>query len=407
MTEILLGLLVLAVSCVAVFLVVLIKRRGNQGVENELRSRLEKEQAGRVAAETRLEAERKNLAEQKRLLDEAEEKLKDVFAALSAEALKDNRKQFLSHAEERLKPIQELLKDYQKRLREVERARDEAYGGLKESTHNLTEANRLLGEETHYLAAALRSPTVGGQWGELQLRRVMEIAGMSRYCDFQEQQTATTLEGSGRPDVTVSLPNSRIVIIDSKVPLTAYLEAIEAPDDSARKNALVRYVQAVRGHIRSLSRKEYSKQFKNAADFVVLFLPGECFFSAALEQDRTLMENAVKARVFLASPIILISLLRAVACGWQEHELAENAARIADAGKDLYERLRKFAEHFGKVGDGLRRALSAYNDAVGSYHLRLKPGARRLAELRASDGRELPEVPPVDDAVRSLPEDAE
>ncbi|MDK1031223.1 MAG: DNA recombination protein RmuC, partial [Planctomycetia bacterium] len=267
MTEILLGLLVLAVFCVAVFLVVLIKRRGSQGVENELRSRLEKEQAGRVAAETRVEEERKNIGEQKRLLGEAEGKLKVVFAALSADALKDNREQFLSHAEERLKPIQELLKDYQNRLREVERARDEAYGGLTESTKNLTKANRLLGEETHYLAAALRSPTVGGLWGELQLRRVMEIAGMSRYCDFQEQQTATTLEGSGRPDVTVTLPNSRIVIIDSKVPLAAYLEAIEAPDDSARNQALVRYAQSVRRHIRALGRKEYSKQFKNAADF--------------------------------------------------------------------------------------------------------------------------------------------
>ncbi|MDP6380177.1 MAG: DNA recombination protein RmuC, partial [Phycisphaerae bacterium] len=403
----LLGLGVFGVFCVALMLVVLVKRRrAGGGVEQELRARLENEQAARVAAETRLESEQKNLAEQKRLLDEAEEKLKDVFAALSAKALKDSREQFLGDAQQQLKPIQDLLKDYHKRLGEVEKTRSEAYGSLKQHIEGLVEAHRLLQKETLKLSTALRSPTVRGRWGEITLRRVVEVAGMSRYCDFDEQSSTSTEGGRLRPDMIVRLPNERLIVVDSKVPLDSYMDATEAEDEAARNAALAGHASAVRAHMRALSQKSYWSQFDNTPDFVVLFLPGESFFSAALEQDRTLIEEGMKSGVIIATPTTLIALLKAVSHGWQQQNVAENARQIADAGRELYDRICTFADHFGKVGDGLRRAMRSYNQAVGSYESRLQPSARRLAELDAASSRELPDVPEVAETLRSLPAEA-
>jgi DNA recombination protein RmuC len=405
-TDLLLVILILLVLGVVVFLIVLAKRRpvGDAGAEAELRGRLEAEQAARVQAETRLEAERKNLAAQRALLSEAEAELKDAFAALSAEALKESRQEFLGQADQHLKPIQDLLAEYQKRLSEIEKAREGAYGGLDQHLKGLGEAQQLLRKEAHQLATALRNPVARGRWGELQLKRVLEMAGMSSYCDFGEQETQKTEEGYQRPDVTVKLPNDRRIPVDSKVPLDAYFEAYQASDEKAVEAALDRHAQAVRNHVRSLSGKDYWKQFKKAPDFVVLFLPEESSFAAALKTDPKIFEEAIEKGVVITTPMTLYALLRAVAIGWREHQLAENAQRIAEFGKDLHDRIRVFAEHLAKVGKGLGTATDAYNAAVGSYERNLEPGARKLAELGASSGKELPDVEAAPGPTRALPE---
>ena len=405
MTNLLLVILILLVLGVLVFLIVLAKRRsvGDAGEVPELRERLEAEQAARIQAETRLEGERKNLEEQRRRLGEDQAQLKEAFSALSADALKDSRTQFLSQADEKLRPIQSLLKDYEQKLDAIEKARNTAYGGLEQHLKSLASAHDVLQKEAHQLSTALRSPTVRGRWGEVTLRRVVELAGMSSYCDFDEQVSVETEEGRLRPDMTVRLPNDRIIIVDSKAPLEAYMDAVEASDEAGRKAALERHTQALRAHVRALCQKAYWSQFDNAPDFVVLFLPGESFFIAALEADRSLMEDAFRSNVVLASPATLFALLKAVATGWQEHALAENAEKIADVGRELYERVRVFAENFRDVGSGLRSAAKAYDTAVGSYLSRLEPGARKLAELGASSGKELPGVEPVEGPTRALP----
>ena len=406
MTDLLLVILILLVLGVVVFLIVLAKRRsvGDVGEVAELRADLQTERDGRIRAEERLEAERKNLEEQRRILDEAQVKLKDAFKALSSDALKESRQEFLGQAGERLKPIQDLLAKYEEQLRQVEKARNDAYGGLREYLEALKAAHQGLQKETHQLSTALRSPTVRGRWGEVTLRRVVELAGMSSYCDFDEQASVATEEGRLRPDMTVRLPNDRVIIVDSKAPLEAYMDAVEASDEAGRKAALGRHTQALRAHVRALCQKAYWSQFDNAPDFVVLFLPGESFFIAALEADRSLMEDAFRSNVVLASPATLFALLKAVATGWQEHALAENAEKIADVGRELYERVRVFAENFRDVGSGLRSAAKAYDAAVGSYLSRLEPGARKLAELGASSGKELPDVETVEGPTRALPE---
>ena len=372
-----------------------------------LRGDLDAQRAARVQAETRLEAERRNLDEQRDLLAEAETRLKDAFAALSAAALKDSREQFLGAAGERLRPIQELLKTYEDRLREIEKARIDAYGGLRNHLDALAQAHQTLQKEAHQLSTALRSPTVRGRWGEMTLRRVVEVAGMSPHCDFEEQVSVATEDGRLRPDMTIHLPGDRVIVVDSKVPLAAYMDAAETPDSSSRQAALARHAADVRKHVLALSRKAYWDQFAKAPDFVVLFLPGESFFSAALEQDRTLMEDAMRSHVFLATPTTLMALLNVVAHGWHQQEMAENAEKIGAAGKVLFERVRVFVEHFAKVGENLGRAAKAYDSAVGSYESRVRPSAERLAQQAALTGQELPDVPPVDGPSRaiSLPDD--
>ncbi len=369
---------------------------------DELRRRLEAEQSLRIAAETRLDAERKSFDEQRALLDEAERKLKDAFAALSADALKDSRNQFLSQADERLKPIQALLKTYEEHLTKIEAVRSDAYGGLKNHLDTLAKAHDLLQREAHQLSTALRSPTVRGRWGEMTLRRVVEVAGMSPHCDFEEQASVTTEDGRLRPDMVIRLPGNRTIVVDSKVPLAAYMNAAEAKDDAARQAALAGHAQDVRKHVRALGQKAYWDQFPTAPDFVILFLPGESFFSAALEQDRSLMEDAMRSKVFLATPTTLMALLNVVAHGWHQQEMAENAGKIGEAGRELFDRISKFIEHFAKVGEGLGRAAKAYDAAAASYESRVEPAARRLADQAAILQRELPDVPRIDGPTRML-----
>jgi DNA recombination protein RmuC len=370
--------------------------------KDELSRRLEVEQSLRVRAETRLEAEQKNLREQKALLDKAREQLSDTFKALSAEALKDSRIQFLSQADEKLRPIQNLLKDYEQKLDTIEKARNTAYGGLEQHLNELLQSGQKWEKEAHQLSTALKSPTGSGEWGQLALRNVVELAGMSKHCDFDEQVAVVTEDGLKKPDMTVLLPNHRTIVVDAKAPLNAYREAVNAPDDKARGEALSRHAQAVRGHMRALSQKSYWAQFKPTPEFVVLFLPGESFFAGAVEQDHALIEDSMKSGVVLASPTTLLALLKAVAYGWRQEEMAENAERIGQAGKDLYDRLAKFVEHFSGIGDALSRAGKAFDAAVGSYQSRIQPAARRLAEQAAVSDKELPDVPPVDGPTRML-----
>ena len=406
MTDLLLVILILLVLGVLVFLIVLAKRRpvGDAGAEAELRADLQTERDGRVQAETRLEAEKKNLAEQRRILDEAQVKLKDAFKALSADALEDSRTQFLSQADEKLRPIQSLLKDYEQKLDAIEKARNTAYGGLEQHLKSLASAHDVLQREAHQLSTALRSPTVRGRWGEMTLRRVVEVAGMSPHCDFTEQADVETEEGRQRPDMVIHLPGRRSIVVDSKVPLTAYMDAAESSEASAREAALARHAQDVRKHVRALAQKAYWDQLPEAPDFVVLFLPGEAFFSAALEADRTLMEDAMRSRVFLATPTTLMALLNVVAHGWRQQEMAENAEAIGETGRELFERVTKFIEHFAKIGEGLGRAAKAYDAAVGSYESRVRPSAERLAQQSAALGKELPAPEPAPGPTRALPE---
>jgi DNA recombination protein RmuC len=432
-TDFLLGLNLLLLLGVLGFLIVLAKRRGqggNAGAEAQLRSeaaglqaqaaelrtqiaalqsqaaalheQVQAEHGARMGAEARLQAERQSFEEQRAMLDEARTKLKDAFAALSADALKNTSQQFLTQAEERLKPIRDLLASYEGHLREVEKARSDAYGGLKAHLDTLAQAHQILQKEAHQLSTALRSPTVRGRWGEMTLRRVVEVAGMSPQCDFEEQAGATTDEGRLRPDMKIKLPGGRIIVVDSKVPLAGYMDALEAKDEAARQAALGRHAQQVRSRVQELSKKAYWDQFAGAAEFAVLFLPGESFFSAALEQDRSLMEDAMANKVFLATPTTLMALLNVVAHGWRQQEMAENAERIGEAGKELFERLVKFVEHFAGIGDGLRRAVKAYDGAVGSYEARIQPAARRLADQAAISDKALPEVPAIDGPTRML-----
>jgi DNA recombination protein RmuC len=376
--------------------------------KDELSRRLEVEQSLRVQAVTRLEAEQKNLREQKALLDKAREELTNTFKALSAEALDVSRSQFIRQADEKLQPIQALLDKYQGELRKIEEARNTAYGGIQQNLDGLRDAQKGLQREAQSLATALRNPAVRGRWGELQLERILELSGMSGHFDFGSQETQQTEEGQQRPDVTVHLPNGRDIAVDSKAAIVGYLEAAEAQDDTVREEKLKKYAKAVREHMDLLSAKAYWKQFgSNAPDFVVLFLPGECFFAAALAKDPDLFEQAIQKGVVIATPMTLFALLRAVACGWQEHALAENAEKIGAAGQELFQRVCKFIEHFAKIGVGLDRAREAYNEAYRSYESRVQQSAQRLSQVSAVVDGELPEVRAVDGPIRALPESDE
>lgn len=370
----------------------------------ELRQALQDEQQSRVAANTRLDESLKNVAAQKKLLDEAGEKFRDAFAALSADALRKNSEAFAAQTAEKVRPLREALQRYEAQIAAMEKARQDAYGGVKQQLQALGTTHQQLSRETADLINALRNPQVKGRWGELQLRRTVEAAGLSNQCDFVEQFSVETEEGRKRPDLIVKLPGDRTIVIDSKVSTDAYLDAAAERDRSKQTEHLARYVRAIRTHIKDLSSKEYSKHFERSPDFVVMFMPGESFFSAALEQDRSLIEDAMRHRVILASPTTLIALLRTVAYSWQQQELAENADAIRETAQKLFERVCIFAEHFGKVGDGLRRATEAYNASVRSWESRIVTMGRLMTELSVvPKGQMLTELPPVDSTPRSLP----
>ncbi len=373
----------------------------------KLRGDLQNEQQARVTAETRLTESFKNIEEQKRLLADAQTKLKDAFSALSVEALRHNSEAFAQQAAEKVRPLSEALKRYEEEIKKIETARQTSYTSLHDELKRVAATHQQLTQETGSLVHALRTPQVKGRWGELQLRRTVEVAGMAPNCDYVEQFSLDTEEGRQRPDLLVKLPGNRTIVVDSKVSTNAYLDAVGATDEAVRQQHLTRYVRAIREHVRLLSSKAYWKQFDSAPDFVVMFVPGESFFSAALEQDRSLIEDAMRSRVILASPTTLIALLRAVAYSWQQQELLENARKIGETARLLFERVCTFADHLGKVGDNLRKATDAYNASVASWEARVQPLGRRISELGVTAKQaEFAGLQRVDNTPRSLPADA-
>jgi DNA recombination protein RmuC len=282
----------------------------------------------------------------------------------------------------------------------MEQRRTGAYSELREQVRSLSEAQALLRLEAGNLVRALRTPQVRGRWGEVQLKRVVELAGMAEHCDFTEQHSVDTAEGRLRPDLVVHLPGGRTVVVDAKAPLSAYLEAAEATDEVRRSALLADHARQVRDHMVALSRKSYWEQLGATPEFVVLFLPGESFFSAALEQDGSLIEMGAERRVVLATPTTLISLLKAVSYGWKQEAVADNAKRISDSGRELHKRVSDMAGHVAKVGKALSASVEAYNSFVGSLESRVLPAARRLRELDAAGPEVIAELAPVESDTR-------
>ena len=391
--------------------------------EGELRN----EAIRRSAAEANLETERRAAQDKLAAIEDAQKRLSETFKALSAEALKSNNAQFLELAKENLekfqqgaksdlearqkavdalvKPLQDSLKQVDGKLGEIEKSRIAAYSALTEQVRGLVETQlpRLQGE-TANLVKALRQPGARGRWGEMQLQRVVEMAQMLEYCDFVQQETRGTEDGGRlRPDLIVRLPGGKQVVVDAKTPLAAYLDAIEAQDEATQQAKLADHARQVRDHMTALGRKSYWDQFQPTPEFVVMFLPGEMFFSAALQQDPSLIESGVAERVIPATPTTLIALLRAVAYGWRQEALAKNAQEVADLGKQLYERIATMANHWGNVGDRLDTAVKAFNEATASLESRVLVSARRLKELKAgADHVEIKAIDPVERSTRKL-----
>ena len=321
-----------------------------------------------------------------------------TFRSLSAEALQQNSDSFLRLAQSQLQPIAVTLKTFDEKTQALDRERQRAYGSLTEQVRSLAEGQERLRSETGNLRTALRAPHVRGRWGEIQLKRVVELAGMLQHCDFQEQ--ATTRDGDGSlliPDLVVNLPGGKRVVVDAKAPLAAYLDALEAEDEPARKAHLQIHARQVRDHIGRLAAKRYWQQFDSTPEFVIMFLPDETFFRAACEADSGLLELGPESGVLPSSPTSLIGLLKVFAYAWQQETIAQDARDIAVLGRELYERLGVFASHFSKVGRALGTAVGAYNDATGSLERRLLVTARKFEEHGAASG-ELGEVEPLEKA---------
>ena len=394
--------------------------------EKELQQQLAASQADLRELNERLLQERRRSDEKLNTLAEAEKRLSDAFKALSAESLKASNTQFLELAKTTLEkyqqnarqdlkqrqeniqqltqPIHERLEKFDGKLGELEKARIDAYAGLNTQVKNLMQTQiPQLHAETAKLVKALRQPHVRGRWGEVQLRRVVEMAGMLEHCDFVEQVGTDTDENRLRPDMIVKLPGGRHIIVDAKTPVDAYLSAVEAEDEPQRQRLLARHAQQVRKHITDLGRKAYQDQFDFTPEFAILFVPGEAFFSAALTQDLEIIEYGAEKKVIPASPTTLIALLKAVAYGWQQEALAQNAKQIADLGQELYTRIQKLAEHWNKLGKNLDQAVHSYNASVGSLESRVLATARKFPPLAGkTEEQTLKQPTTIDNRARPL-----
>ena len=389
---------------------------------NDLRKEFRLMEMAKVSAETKLSDTQQHFESQRGLLDEAKLTLSDTFRALASEALAGNNQGFLSLAEEKFKalkdetaielnhrhaslealvnPLSETLRMYQHETKALEDKRLREFSTVSEQLKHLATAQSTLQSETSKLVNALRSPHVRGRWGEIALRRTAELAGMSAYCDFHEQPSVTTEGGRLRPDMIVKLPAGREVIVDSKVPLIAFLESLEAHTEESRINALQRHTEHVKTHIRQLASKEYWDQFPSAPEFVVLFIPNDSFLAAAAEQDPALIESAISQKVVIATPTTFIALLRAIAFGWRQEHMTESAERISQLGQELAERMSTMIEHFSKVGQALGRAVESYNGTVASLENRILPSARKFKQLGVNTRKDIPDLQPVEQSPR-------
>ena len=380
--------------------------------------------------QTELEKDQALFAERQATLEAARDSFADAFKVISADALAKNNQSFLELARATLEaqqaaalasartdldkrqlaigelvaPVKTSLEKFELQIQGIEKSRIDAYATLTEQVRAMAEAQGALREETGNLVKALRAPQTRGRWGELQLKRVVEMAGMLDHCDFFEQASTTTEEGRLRPDLIVRLPGGKNIVVDAKAPLAAYLEAVEAGDEEEKKRKLADHARQVRDHLKKLGQKAYWEQFQPSPDFVVLFLPGEMFYSAALEADPSLIEQGVEQRVILATPTTLIALLRAVAYGWTQQALTENAERISQLGSELYDRIATVTEHWGRVGKNLGEAVGAYNKSVASMETRVLVSARKFRDLKvAGADKEIADLNPVE----ALPRDVQ
>jgi DNA recombination protein RmuC len=377
--------------------------------------------AGWLVGRRRAHALEIELAKAQAELDSGE-RLRVGFDAVAGAALRSNSEVFLQLARQTLAqqqqlaardladreksvasllaPVREALTRTHEQIARIEKERAEAFGSLRASLEGVALGQQALQRETRNLVTALRRPEVRGQWGEMTLRRLAELAGMVEHCDFVEQVHVAGEDGALRPDMIVNMPNGRQLVVDVKTPLDAYLSAVEAATDEARDAAIKRHAQAVVERVRALSSKAYWSQFERSPDFVVLFIPGDQFLSAALGEIPTLLEDAIRQHVIIATPSSFVALLKAVAYGWRQNLLAENAARIQELAEDLYKRLAKFGEHMAKIGRSLGLSVDAYNSAVGSLERQVLPGARKFTELGLRPEREIEEITPVEKLTR-------
>jgi len=358
-------------------------------------------------------------------LDEVRKAMVDTFKSAASDALSQNNKQFIDLAKsqlethvkeaegnlderksaiaEMLKPVKESIDSYKKRIEELEKGSEKTFGQVTEMLSNIQITNASLQKETGALVNALRNPRVRGKWGEIGLKRVVEFSGLSAHCDFVEQVYTEAEDSILKPDMIINLPGNSHVVVDSKLPLDAYLLALETDDETSRNLLFAKHAKDLRDHVNKLSKKQYWSQFQNSPDFVVLYMEVESALNVALMTDKTLLQDAMNNKIILTTPTTLIVVLKSVAMSWQQHTVTENALQIMDAATELHGRLNIFAEHFDRVGSGLKSALRGFNDAIGSWESRVLPAGRKLEQLKATDNKNvLPDFEIIDRPVREL-----
>ncbi len=388
-----------------------------------LRENLRQLEKAKIAAETTLACSEEHFAKQHHFLNEAQASLSDTFRSLASEALAGSNQGFLTLAEEKFKalkdeaavellsrqtaietliqPLNESLQRYQHEAKELEDKRLRELSAVSEQLRQLASTQTNLQMETSKLVNALRSPHIRGRWGEIALRKTAELSGMSAHCDFSEQVSATADTGRLRPDMIVKLPGGREVVVDSKVPLHGFLESLESQTEEARMAALTRHAAHVRTHVNTLASKEYWEQFPAAPEFVVLFIPNDSFLAAAAEQDSSLVEKALQKNVVLATPTTFIALLRAIAHGWRQEQVAKGAHRISALGQEMADRMGTLVEHFSKVGTSLSRTVESYNATVASLENRVLPSARKFKQLGVNTRKDIPELRSVEPIINT------